>query len=195
MGFDFFINSLLLGVGLSMDAFCVSIANGMNEPKMKIGKIGLIGGLFALFQGVMPMLGWLLVHTLLSYFQILEHFIPWIALILLCFIGGKMIYQGIKNKEDSEPIKTGILALLIQGVATSIDALSVGLTIATYELNAALIAAGIIATTTLIICIIGVVIGKKFGTVLNNKATIFGGAILVIIGLEICIKGLIGLYA
>ena len=98
--FMFFINGILLGVGLAMDAFSVSLANGLNEPKMKVGRVCKIAGVFAIFQALMPMLGWICVHTILQYFNVFEKMIPWIALILLAFIGGKMLIEGIRNSEE-----------------------------------------------------------------------------------------------
>lgn len=186
----FFVQSILLGVGLSMDAFSVSLANGLNEPKMKVKRVFQIAGVFAIFQALMPMIGWICVHSILQYFQVFEKAIPWIALILLAFIGGKMLVDGIKNK-NSEEEKTaiGIMGLIVQGIATSIDALSVGFTIAEYNFVMALVCAIIIASVTLVICVSGVLIGKKFGTKLANKASILGGCILIIIGLEIFITG------
>ena len=190
LGFQFFFINLSLGVALAADAFSVSLANGLNEPCMRTRKACGIAGIFALFQGVMPMLGWICIHTLLEYFQAFEPFIPWIALALLGFIGGKMLWDGIKG-EDCECgcTRIGLAGLLLQGVATSIDALSVGFTIAEYDLPAALLAAGLIALVTFIICAIGVLIGRKMGTKLAGKATILGGAILIAIGLEIFITG------
>lgn len=186
----FFINSVLLGVGLAMDAFSVSLANGLNEPKMKKGRMCGVAGVFAIFQALMPMIGWICVHTIVRYFKAFEKFIPWIALVLLLFIGGKMLIEGIRNKEsEEEKPKVGIGALLVQGIATSIDALSVGFTIAEYGLIMAVVCALIIAVVTFIICMAGLIIGKKFGTKFSNKASIFGGAILIIIGLEIFING------
>lgn len=186
----FFVQSILLGGGLAMDAFSVSLANGLNEPKMKVKRVFQIAGVFAFFQALMPMIGWICVHSILQYFQVFEKAIPWIALILLAFIGGKMLVDGIKNK-NSEEEKTaiGIMGLIVQGIATSIDALSVGFTIAEYNFVMALICALIIALVTLVICVSGVFIGKKFGTKLANKASILGGCILIIIGLEIFITG------
>lgn len=187
----FFINNVLLGVGLAMDAFSVSIANGLNEPDMSKKKMFKVAGVFAFFQAVMPMIGWICVHTIIQYFEIFEKFIPWIALILLCFIGGNMLFEGIKskNKEIEKP-KVGTAALLVQGVATSIDALSVGFAIAEYGLIMAITGALIIAAVTFIICMAGLIIGKKFGAKFSNKATIFGGVILIVIGLEIFIEGI-----
>lgn len=187
----FFANSILLGAGLAMDAFSVATANGLNEPKMKKGKMLGVAGLFAFFQALMPMIGWVCVHTILTRFAAFEKFIPWIALVLLAFIGGKMLFDGIKNKDsEDEKIGVGIGALIVQGIATSIDALSVGFTIAEYNLAMALIAAVIIAVVTFIICMAGIIIGKKFGTKLSNKAQIFGGVILIAIGLEIFLTGI-----
>lgn len=191
--FVFFVNSILLGVGLAMDAFSVSLANGLQDPKMKKGKMAGIAGVFAGFQALMPMLGWICVHTVMQYFEAFEKFIPWIALILLVFIGGKMLMDGIKNKdEEEESSALGFVALMVQGVATSIDALSVGVTNSGYNLPMALVSALIIAAVTFVICMAGILIGKRFGTKLSNKATILGGLILIFIGIEIFIKGIFG---
>lgn len=185
----FFLNSALLGVGLAMDAFSVSLANGLNEPVMKRKKMCGIAGIFAFFQAFMPMIGWVCVRTIAQTFQAFEKCIPWIALLLLLFIGGKMLLDGIRNNpEESEATGVGIGALLVQGVATSIDALSVGFTIAEYGLMMASVCALIIAAVTFIICMAGLIIGKKFGTKLSNKATIFGGIILIVIGIEIFVR-------
>lgn len=188
MNFTFFFNSILLGVGLAMDAFSVSLADGLNEPCMRRRKMSVVAGTFAFFQALMPLLGWLCVHTILQYFKIFELAIPYIALILLAYIGGKMLIEGIKD-----PCTEGcclnksitISALIVQGVATSIDALSVGFTIAHYNLVSAVICALIIAAVTFVICFTGLYIGKKAGTKLAGKAGIFGGAILIFIGIEI----------
>ena len=186
----FFVNSALLGVGLAMDAFSVSLANGLNEPKMRKRRMCQIAGVFAGFQAFMPFVGWVCVHTVLQYFQMFEKFIPWIALILLCYIGGNMLKDGIQNNEEEvEKAEVGFKALMVQGIATSIDALSVGFTIAEYGLVMALVAALIIGVLTFFICFFGLGLGKKFGTMFANKATILGGVILIVIGLEIFITG------
>lgn len=190
--FMFFFNSVLLGVGLAMDAFSVSMANGLNEPSMKRRKMCGIAGVFAVFQALMPMAGWICVHTIVQYFRSFEKLIPWIALVLLLFIGGKMLIEGIRNKDEGgEATKVGLAALLLQGVATSIDALSVGFTIADYGWVMALVCSLIIAAVTFVICMGGLAIGRKFGTKLSGKAAILGGAILVFIGIEIFVTGLI----
>ena len=168
MKFMFFVECFLLGIGLAMDAFSVSLANGLNEQNMKKGKMLGVAGTFAFFQGLMPLIGWVCVHTVLEKFKSFEKFIPWIALILLLFIGGKMLLDGILHKEGDEPQKVGVWALLVQGVATSIDALSVGFTIAEYGIGQALVAILIIAALTFGICFGGIIIGKTFGTRLSN---------------------------
>ena len=186
----FFMNSVLLGVGLAMDAFSVSLANGLNEPGMRSQKMCKVAGVFALFQALMPMIGWVCVHTIVQYFKVFEKFIPWIALVLLLLIGGKMLLEGIKNNEEEpEQTRLGKSELFLQGVATSIDALSVGFTIVEYDFYMATVCALIIAIVTFFICMSGLVIGKTFGMKLSNKAAILGGVILIIIGLEIFITG------
>ncbi len=187
----FVFNSMALGVGLAMDAFSVSLANGLAEPRMRAGRMSLIAGTFAFFQALMPMLGWVCVHTIVQAFGAFEKFIPWIALALLGYIGGKMLYEGIRKKEGEETPAVSLGALLVQGVATSIDALSVGFTIADYDWHMALICSLIIAAVTFVICMAGLAIGKKFGTKLANKAAILGGVILIAIGIEIFISGMI----
>lgn len=186
LDFMFFFNSVLLGVGLAMDAFSVSMANGLNEPTMKQGKMLTIAGLFGVFQGLMPLIGWICIHTIVQYFTAFETLIPWIALALLSYIGGKMVLDGLHpDEETAGQAGLGFSALLVQGVATSIDALSVGFTIADYDLGAAVLAAVIIAAVTVAICYVGLLIGKKVGNKLAGKASIFGGVILILIGIEI----------
>lgn len=179
-----------LGFGLAMDAFSVSLANGLHEPKMRRRRVLLIAGTFAVFQGIMPMIGWVAVHTVLEYFSVLGRFIPWIAFGLLAFIGGKMIIEGACGEcecgECQDRLTFGLL--MVQGIATSIDALSVGFAIAENTLAEALVSIIIISVMTLGICIAGIVIGKLFGQKFAGKASIFGGIILVAIGLEILIS-------
>ena len=188
----FVFNSMLLGVGLAMDAFSVSLANGLNEPKMNRNKMALIASVFSIFQWLMPMIGWICIHTIVTYFTEFEKIIPWIALLLLLFIGGKMLLEGIKDDDEGdEKSKVGFSALIIQGIATSIDALSVGFTIAEYGFLSAFVCAVIIGVVTFIICFAGLMIGKRFGTRLASKASILGGIILIGIGIEIFIKGVL----
>lgn len=185
----FFLNSILLGIGLAMDAFSVSLANGLNEPHMRRGKVYAIAGTFGFFQWLMPMIGWICVHTIVQYFSAFEKWIPWIALILLLYIGGKMLIEGIRGGEDEEVAGVGAGALFVQGIATSIDALSVGFTIADYGFAMALVCTVIIGAVTFAISFAGVFIGRKFGTKLSGKASILGGVILIAIGVEIFVKG------
>ena len=188
----FFFNSVLLGVGLAMDAFSVSLANGLNEPHMSRRRMLGIAGVFAAFQALMPMTGWICVHTIVQYFRAFEKLIPWIALALLGFIGGKMLIEGIKGEEAEEAAELSAGALFMQGVATSIDALSVGFTISEYGWFMALVCSLIVAIVTFFICEAGLAIGKKFGTKLSGKASVLGGVILIGIGLEIFISGMMG---
>ena len=179
-------NSILLGLGLAMDAFSVSLVNGMNEPNMRKSRVLKIAGTFAGFQFAMPMIGWICVKTIADTFQEVQKFIPWIALILLVFIGGKMLIEGIRGKKEEEAEKeTGTGNLLLQGIATSIDALSVGFTMAELKVPEAIAQAVIIGVVTFGVCLAGIFIGRKAGDKLAEKATIFGGIILIAIGLEI----------
>ena len=159
-----------------------------------------IAGVFALFQFIMPLIGWICVHTVMQYFKEFEKFIPWTALALLGFIGGKMLIEGIeehKCRKDPNatecpvPEKLGFAALLVQGVATSIDALSVGFTISEYVFIQALVSVLLIGIVTFFICYAGILLGKKFGTRLAGKSAIFGGAILIFIGIEIFVTSFI----
>jgi len=207
----FFLNSIMLGIGLAMDAFSVSITNGLSEPDMGRGRRSLIAGVYAAFQFLMPMLGWICVHTVIEYFTTLQKFTPVIALVLLLFIGIKMIVEAIRDRKGSDDAAAAETAdgnaadaadkcpekriltmnlLLIQGIATSIDALSVGVTFAEYSAIMALTAALIIGIVTYAICMIGLHIGRKVGSHFSDKAQIIGGCILIFIGLEIFIRGI-----
>ena len=182
--------SMGIGVAYAMDAFSVSLANGLSEPKMKKRKMAGIAGVFSAFQFLMPMIGWICVATIAQQFKAFEKFIPWIALALLGYIGGKMLIEGIKTRNECsiERPAVGFVALIVQGIATSIDALSGGFTIAEYSLVEALVSCTIIGAVTFVICFAGIIIGKKSGTCLAGKAGILGGAILIIIGLKIFIE-------
>lgn len=189
----FFVNSVLFGIGLAMDAFSVSLANGLNEPQMKKSRVMLIAGTFAAFQILMPLLGWFCVHTIAELFSSFQKFVPWIALVLLLYIGGKMLLEGIRNREEeTEKTAVGAGALIVQGIATSIDALSVGFTIASYDTAHAVAESLIIGIVTFAICVAGVLIGRKAGTKLSGKASILGGIILIAIGIEIFLSGILG---
>lgn len=222
MSFLFICNSILLGAALAMDAFSVSLANGLEDPGMRPGRVCGIAGVFAAFQIAMPLIGWVCIYTIAEYFDAFRAWIPWIALALLAFLGGKMLVEGIRDLQQDAALKdapnatdaenetgataegeTGVTAaadgksggkltvaaLLLQGIATSIDALSVGFTIADYTFPLALLSAAIIGAVTFLLCFLGVHIGKRFGTHLAGRATIVGGLILIGIGIEIFVKG------
>ncbi len=194
------LSSLALGVGLAMDASAVSMANGLNDNKMRLKKIFLIAGMFGLFQGLMPLLGYILGHTLYEALDFIEkyHIIPIIALVILFIIGSHMIVEGIneiierRKGEDSvsNPTSLTLKLLIIQAIATSIDALSVGIVISDYSVANAIVTSIIIALVTFIICIPSVYIGKRVGLKLGPYAQILGGLILVIIGFIIFFTGI-----
>lgn len=207
ISFYFIFNSILLGFGLAMDAFSVSIADGIQNASMKRREMVRIAGTFSFFQWLMPLLGWFCVHEAVQAFSFMERFIPWIALLLLVYIGGGMIREGLdeyrkagKSEGDPERIressygkKLAWKTLILQGIATSIDALSVGFAIAEYRALDALAASLIIAAVTMAVCLFGVSIGRKAGALLSSRATILGGCILIFIGLEIWIRAMLGL--
>ena len=182
------IEIFLIGVGLSMDAFAVSVTNGMCK-KGRTPKIAILCGLcFGLFQGLMPSLGYALGSTFAHYIEQYDHII---ALVLLCYIGGKMVFDCFKNDGVSETSggELKVSELVLQGIATSIDALAVGVSFATLlEWHGMLTSACIIAATTFVIAIAGVLIGKRFGDILNNKAGLIGGLILIGIGVKIFVE-------
>lgn len=187
--FLFFLENIILGIGLSMDAFSISLANGLAEPKMKFAKVSLIAAIFAVSQFLMPLIGWICVHTVAEHFIFFKKLIPWIALILLSYLGGNMLFSGIRNtreRESTSPANIG--AVLVSGIATSIDSLSVGFTVSSYDFFEALMCAMTIGAVTFAVCVAGVLVGKRFGKNLANKAEILGGAILIFIGLEIFIS-------
>lgn len=184
------IEMLSLGVGLAMDASAVSMANGFNANCATKKKALLIAFLFGLFQGLMPLIGYFIAHTIL--FDLISKFAPIVSLVVLSIIGGKMFIDGLKKEEDDCNCSTlTFKVLLIQAIATSIDALSVGLVLANLEPMTAILASVVIAIVTFILSLISVFIGKKFGTILQNKAQLLGGIILVIIGVFLFIKGVL----
>ena len=236
MTLDLIITAAALGVGLAMDAFSVSLANGLADQNMNKGRMLGIAGTFGGFQTAMPLIGWFLVTKAAEKFEWFHPFIPWIALVLLLIIGGGLLKDGVEENRSrrrcsaggadsgdaaagggkaayetheeggaggsgtsgaecaggngaATDAKLGLAALMMQGVATSIDALSVGFTIADYPAAEALISALIIGIVTFFICIAGLRIGRRLGTVLAGRASILGGVILIAIGLEIWIKG------
>ncbi len=195
----FLVNSVALGFGLAMDAFSVSLVNGLSEPRMKRSRQCLIAGVYAVFQFVMPLIGWLCVRTIAQVFTVFQQCIPWIALILLVVIGLSMLLEGKKDRKKEKsghaedighgPVSFG--TLMLQGVATSIDALSVGFTIAEYGIFESLIACLVIALVTFALCYIALFLGRKIGTKLTWRAQYLGGIILIAIGIEIFVTGIL----
>ena len=208
MTFSFILSSILLGIGLAMDAFSVSVANGLSNPSMKQSEKMKIAGVFAFFQFIMPVIGWAFVTFLAEKFAVISKFIPFIAFGLLLFIGVKMIVEEvaemIKKKkgasDESEVSASGdhnelskekkvveatFGTLIVQGIATSLDALSAGFTIVEYPFVLALVCGLIIAIVTFALCLIGVTLGKKVGEKISGFATIIGGCILIAIGVKI----------
>ncbi len=178
-----FIEIIILSLGLAMDATAVGMTDGLSNRKVKLSNALLIGLIFGFFQALMPLLGFLFGNLFASFIQTLDH---WIALILLGYLGGKMLYDGFKKDEEEEVKELSTKILLIQGIATSIDAFAVGISFATLKVNIVLAVCSI-GIITIVLSTIGVLIGKKFGDLLNNKATILGGLILIGIGLKIFI--------
>ena len=179
----------LIGIGLSMDAFAVAICKGLAMPN-KVDKKGalLIALYFGVFQAVMPALGWLLGSQFARYVTRLA---PWIAFILLAWIGGNMIRESL-SKEEKEEEETGSVShkeLLVLAVATSIDALAVGVTFSMLELAVSIaVAVILIGCTTFVISLAGVYVGNVFGAKYKSKAEFVGGAILILIGVKILLE-------
>ena len=184
----FFLNSILLGIGLAMDAVSVSVVSGLKEPDMKKRRMTGISATFGGFQFLMPFLGWMFVIFLESVFTVIRPYIPWVAAAILSVLGIRMIIVGFRDEETDKGAGIGIGALLLQGIATSIDALSAGLTMSEYDLTKALVSSGIIGAVTFTLCLLSVFLGKKIGAKIKNKASLVGGVILIAIGLEILVK-------
>lgn len=210
MDLELIIRSIMLGAGLAMDAFSVSLADGLGEKDLNAARVLTIAGTFAAFQFLMPVAGWALVHAAAERFTAFQQLTPWIALILLLYIGGKMLIEGVQENrsraetgaadgdsfagnasEDSAGGRLSAWDLMVQGVATSIDALSVGFTIAAYSAFTAIMSSVIIGVVTLFICIAGLYLGRQIGTRLAGNASILGGVILIAIGLEIWARGIL----
>ena len=192
MDLAFFLNAALLGVGLAMDACTVSIADGLGEPGMSRNKQLGIAGCFGLFQALMPMLGWFLVRFAVSVFSVLSPLLPWISLFLLLFIGIRMILRSLKDEEEESA--SGLLTvriLIVQALATSIDALSVGFTTAAYPALPAAVSSLIIGLITFFLCFLAVSLGKRVGAGLSKKAERMGGIVLICVGIELFLKGIL----
>ncbi len=180
------IELILIGIGLSMDAFAVSVTNGLCCKNIKTGGAIADGLCFGIFQGLMPLIGYFLGIGFAKYITAFDHII---ALVLLGFIGGQMIWEAFKkNEEDCGETTITAKMLLMQGIATSIDALAVGVSFAALKDVNIGFAAAAICCITFTFSVTGVKIGKKFGMILNNKAQLLGGVILVGIGIKIFVE-------
>ena len=176
----------LIGVGLSMDAFAVSICKGLGMEKLRWRQGLLVGMFFGGFQALMPLIGWLLGRQFEKYITSVDH---WIAFILLGYIGGKMIWDAFHSEEETCPASFRLRELTMLAVATSIDALAVGITFAFLKVDI-LPAVSLIGVTTFVISLAGVRIGHRFGSKYKDKATLAGGIILCLIGLKILLEHL-----
>ena len=174
-----------IGVGLSMDAFAVAVCKGLSSRKAGVKECGIAGLYFGGFQALMPLLGWAIGRQFEAYITSYDH---WIAFLLLAYIGGKMIYEALKG-EESHGNGFSIQELLILAVATSIDALAVGITFAFLKVDI-LPAVILIGCTTFVLSLLGVVIGNRFGSRYQQKAELAGGVILILIGLKILLEHL-----
>lgn len=185
-----FIELFLIGVGLSMDAFAVSVCKGLGMQRVNKKQMLVIGLYFGGFQALMPLIGWALGIRFQEYITSMAH---WVAFVLLIVIGGKMIVEAIRDKDEVEigekDLPLNHKELLLLAVATSIDALAVGITFA-FLGTPIIMAVSIIGCTTLGLSMLGVVIGNFFGTLYKKKAEIAGGVILILIGLKILLEGL-----
>lgn len=191
------IEIFLIGVGLSMDAFAVSICKGLSMPRLNSKQMLIIGLFFGGFQALMPLIGWALGTSFESLITPVDH---WIAFLLLGFIGAKMIFDAIRGSDDenADPAessaatseqKLDLKELLMMAIATSIDALAVGITFAFLGISI-IEAIIIIGITTFVLSILGVVIGHFFGSRFEKPATIIGGIVLILIGLKILLEHL-----
>jgi len=181
-----FTELILLAIGLSMDASAVSISNSLCIKKIRIRHVLQMAFMFSLFQGIMPLLGYLAANT---FENVIEQFDHWTAFILLSIIGGKMLHEAIKakTKQDCCIFSLTFKLLLVQAIATSIDALAVGVSLSALNVNI-YYAIIIISIVTFIVCTVAILISKRFGNLLGKRAGIVGGLILIAIGLKIFIE-------
>ena len=177
---------IAIGIGLAMDAFAVSICKGLSMKKIDWKKAIIIALYFGIFQALMPILGYFLGSTFSSFVQSVDH---WIAFILLAIIGGNMIKDSTDDEVEKRNDKVDVKTMLLLAIATSIDALAVGVTFAFFEVNL-LLSISIIGIITFVLSFLGVIIGNKFGDKFQNRAELTGGIVLIIIGLKILLEHL-----
>lgn len=187
--------ALLLAIGLAMDAFGISITHGFKDPNIGYKKIFLIATIFGFFQGLMPLIGWAIVYgfsSIKEFSYIFNQIVPPLAFVILSFIGIKMIINNYKKSDEDDVNKKNksfIAVLILQGIATSIDALSSGLAMTDYSFAEVGATIAIIAVVTFAFCFAGVILGKKFGNKVGKNAELIGGIILILVGTFILIKG------
>lgn len=178
---------LLIGIGLSMDAFAASVCQGLKMRKISPKQTLIIALFFGGFQALMPLIGWVLGKQFETYITSIDH---WIAFVLLAFIGGKMVFDALKQEDgDKDDSPFSVREIFLLAIATSIDALAVGITFAFLQTNI-WVSISIIGCTTFLLSAVGVFIGHKFGAKHKNKAELAGGIILILIGLKILLEHL-----
>ena len=187
----FFLNSILFGIGLAMDAFSVSLVRGLVEPEMPAKRKLLIAGTFGIFQMLMPLAGWVTVSFFVRIFSAVEALVPWIAFAVLTLIGVRMIIGGIRGGDGEKGAVNGAAGVIAAAFATSIDALSAGLAMAELDIWRALTETFIIGLVTFFISLLGFFAGRKIGSLIGSRASVFGGAVLVAIGIETLLTGVL----
>lgn len=181
-----FITVFLTGIGLAMDAFAVAVCKGLKMQRLNYKHMGLIALFFGGFQALMPLIGWALGKSFEAYIKNIDH---WLAFGLLLFIGGKMALESFKEDDEDCCDKFDIKELIAMAIATSIDALAVGIAFALQKINI-FIAITVIGVVTFLLSALGVLIGHKFGAVYKSKAELAGGIILILIGVKILLEDL-----
>lgn len=177
---------VLLGIGLAMDAFAVSICKGLSMKKMNWKNAMIIAFYFGVFQAIMPAIGYFLGTTFESFVTTIDH---WLAFILLSIIGGNMIKESFDNEEEKKNDRVDFKTMIVLALATSIDALAVGITFAFFDVNL-ILAISIIGVITFFVSLLGVKVGNRFGDKYQNKAELMGGIILVLLGIKILLEHL-----
>ena len=190
-----FIEIFFIGTGLSMDAFAVSVCKGLGMHRIDYGRALVIALFFGVFQGLMPVIGWLVGSAFAVYVTAVDH---WIAFALLAFVGGKMLWdafhdEGEEEDDETSTQKLDLRELFMLAIATSIDALAVGISFSFLQIDIAA-AALIIGCTTFVLSLVGVVVGNRFGARFEKPSQIAGGIVLIAIGLKILLEHL-GLIA
>lgn len=178
---------LIIGVGLAMDACCVSVSNGMCTRPLKLRHALADAAFFGVFQGIMPTIGFFAGSLVVGFFS---RYSFWVVAAIFLLLGGKMIYDAVTEEEETACRSMTLRLLLVQAVATSIDALAVGVSFSAMSVNI-LYASSLIAATTFVLSFIAVFLGKKVGTLLNKKAGVFGGILLLLIAVKTLLDGLL----